>query len=288
LILSTTVFENIKQVRQWVRDEQMSGRIVGFVPTMGALHRGHITLVEEARRQCDRVVVSIFVNPTQFNNPHDLLKYPRTFEKDLGMLEAAGCDVLFHPEVNEMYPQQALRHWDFGALSNSLEGHFRPGHFDGVLTIVEKLFIAVPANKAFFGEKDFQQLALIKKMTEHLQLGIEIVGCPLIREDNGLALSSRNMRLGETEKKIALAISKTLFAMSDLRGSMMPTALIDYGLSMLANTEGLETEYLAIVDAETFEPLKDWSDSLSPIILVAAWVGGVRLLDNVILSSNPL
>lgn len=282
--MSLTVFESIKHVRQWVLEEQMSGRTVGFVPTMGALHRGHITLVEEARRQCDKVVVSIFVNPTQFNNPQDLLKYPRTYEKDIEMLETAGCDVLFHPDVQEMYPTHEKRHWDFGAMSKTLEGHFRPGHFDGVLTIVEKLFEAVPAEKAFFGEKDFQQLSLIRKMTNQLGLGIEIIGCPLIREESGLAMSSRNMRLSQEEKEIAAAISRTLFAMAELKGKMMPAALVKYGLSMLSATKGIETEYLEIVDSETFEPLRDWTDSSIPVILVAAWVGGVRLLDNVILN----
>ncbi len=260
--------------------EQLSGRTVGFVPTMGALHRGHITLVEQAQRHCERVVVSIFVNPTQFNNSDDLKHYPRTLEKDAEMLMSAKCDALFHPTVGEMYPANEKRHWDFGALSNSLEGHFRPGHFDGVLTIVEKLFEAVPADKAFFGEKDFQQLALIRRMTNELRLPIEIIGCPLIREENGLAMSSRNMRLSSQEREIASGISKTLIAMSALKGKMLPGELEKYGLSMLASFEGIEPEYLSIVDSETFGVVHDWNEGSEPVILVAAWVGGVRLLDN--------
>ncbi len=284
--LSITVFEHIKDVRNWVLSERASGRTVGFVPTMGALHHGHITLVQAARRQCDSVVASIFVNPTQFNNARDLQLYPRTIEKDMVMLEEAGCSALFHPEVSEMYPRNDVRHWDFGVLSNSLEGHFRPGHFDGVLTIVQKLFEAVPADYAFFGEKDFQQLALIRKMTSELNLPIQIVGCPLIREAGGLAMSSRNMRLSGEQKKTAEGISCTLFAMAQLRGSMSPARLEQYGLSMLSALGGIETEYLSIVDSKTFEPVTDWSQSTEPVILIAAWVGGVRLLDNVILNET--
>jgi pantoate--beta-alanine ligase len=250
---------------------------------MGALHHGHITLVEAAGRQCDSVVVSIFVNPTQFNNASDLQLYPRTFEKDMAMLQEAGCNALFHPEVSEMYPRHDVKHWDFGVLSNSLEGHFRPGHFDGVLTIVQKLFEAVPADYAFFGEKDFQQLALIRRMTAELKLPIQIVGCPLIREASGLAMSSRNMRLSDEQKQTAAGISRTLFAMAQQRGSMSPARLEQYGQSMLTALGGIDTEYLSIVDSKTLEPIADWDQSEEPVILVAAWVGGVRLLDNVIL-----
>lgn len=280
---SVAVFESISGVRQWVLEKQLEGQTVGFVPTMGALHAGHISLVEQAQQQCDLVVVSIFVNPTQFNNSKDLLLYPRTLEKDTAMLTDAGCDVLFHPSVAEMYPEHEKRHWDFGILSSSLEGHFRPGHFDGVLTIVQKLFHAVPANKAFFGEKDFQQLALIKRMTKELELSIEVIGCPLIREESGLAMSSRNMRLSDEERKTALVISKTLFSMAALQNKMLPQQLEKYGFSMLSTVSGIEPEYLAIVDSETFHPMKDWNAAVTPVILIAVWVGGVRLLDNLIL-----
>lgn len=256
--------------------------MVGFVPTMGALHDGHISLINKAKESCDVVVVSIFVNPTQFNNPEDLKKYPRTFERDKAMLGAARCDAIFFPSVEEMYPTMDKGHWDFGLLSSTLEGAFRPGHFDGVLTIVKKLFEAVQPDKAFFGEKDFQQLSLIRKMAEFENLKVEVIGSTLIRESDGLAMSSRNMRLDISDRQKATGISRALFAMRDDNRSLTPEELIELGMQILKE-ENIRLEYLSIVEADSFEPLTAWENAQHPIALLAAYVGDVRLIDNIFL-----
>jgi pantoate--beta-alanine ligase len=281
--VSLAVFEHISQIRSWVISQQEQGYSVGFVPTMGALHAGHRSLIELAGRHCDRVVASVFVNPTQFNNSDDLLKYPRTPEADHVLLESAGCHALFCPNVSEMYDDgEQTRHWDFGVMTHSLEGHFRPGHFDGVLTIVKKLFVAVSPNKAFFGEKDFQQLAIIKKMTAEEGIPIEIIAAPTIREASGLAMSSRNVRLGTSDRDAAIRISKTLLEARSIGRSQPPKALEKWSYDQLSSAPGLQLEYCALVRASNFASLENWSDEPS-VLLVAAYVGGVRLIDNVII-----
>jgi len=281
--LSLAVFEHIKQINSWVISQRNQGYSVGFVPTMGALHAGHQSLIEMAARQCDRVVASVFVNPTQFNNPDDLRKYPRTPEADRTMLEAAGCHALFCPEIGEMYPAgEQTTHWDFGALTHSLEGHFRPGHFDGVLTIVKKLFLAVSPDKAFFGEKDFQQLAIIKRMTQVENLPIEIVSAPTIREASGLAMSSRNVRLSETERGTATCISKIILGAQKTGRAIKPQDLERSAIEQLKAVPKLDLEYCALVKATDFSKLESWP-SENAVLLVAAYVGGVRLIDNVII-----
>ncbi len=274
------VIERITEARLWIstRREATAGR-VGFIPTMGALHPGHVSLIQKARQSCQTVVVSIFVNPTQFNNPEDLKKYPRTLEKDLNVLRQAGCDMLFLPSVEEMYPKLTKEHWDFGRLSNSLEGEFRPGHFDGVLTVVKKLFEIVEPDQAFFGEKDFQQLALIRKMTEFEGLPVEVIGSPLIRENDGLAMSSRNLRLSKDERNQSLAISHALKAIHDKQRKLSPEQTIHLAKSMLQQA-GIQVEYLAIVEAATFEPIMAWDQVKMPIALFAGYVGEIRLIDN--------
>ena len=247
---------------------------------MGALHAGHVSLVEIAKKRCNFVVASIFVNPTQFNNPDDLLKYPRILEKDIELLEQARCDAVFIPEEKEIYPDgRKVQSWDFGTISHVLEAHYRPGHFDGVLTVVKRLFEIVNPQLAFFGEKDFQQLSLIRKMTEQERLGIEIVSCPTVREIHGLAMSSRNLRLTSAERISSLNISKVLYEMKALRNRFLPHALSEYGKEKLSKAGGLKLEYLEIVDAESFEVIADWN-AASPIALVAAYAGDVRLIDN--------
>lgn len=281
--MSIAVFEHINQINRWVLAQRAQGFTVGFVPTMGALHAGHQSLIELALSQCDRVVASVFVNPTQFNNANDLLKYPRTLDADLQLLDAAGCHAVFCPEVSEMYgAKEQSRHWDYGALSNSLEGLFRPGHFDGVLTIVKKLLLAVVPSKAFFGEKDFQQLALIHRMSVDEGLAVEVVAAPTIRETNGLAMSSRNMRLSSGERETALAISQTLFFAASEGRNVLPRDLEQRANEMLASVGELKVEYCALVNAISFEPLHDWPSGKS-VLLVAAFVGDVRLIDNVII-----
>ncbi len=281
--MSLAVFEHINQVDSWVNSQQELGFSVGFVPTMGALHEGHASLIRLAVGQCDKVVASIFVNPTQFNNPDDLIKYPRTLEDDLAILEASGCHAVFCPAVEEMYTsERQTEHWDFGPLSASLEGHFRPGHFDGVLTIVKKLFLAAHPNKAFFGEKDFQQLTLIKRMVEAEKFDIEIIAAPTIREASGLAMSSRNRRLSEEELPAANQLSKSLLEAAGLGRSVSPAELEQRTHSQLASAGGLKLEYCALVNAETFETLKEWTSDKA-VLLVAAFVGETRLIDNVVI-----
>ena len=281
--MSLAVFEHINQVDSWVNSQQELGFTVGFVPTMGALHAGHASLVELAATHCDRVVASIFVNPTQFNNAQDLLKYPRTLEADLRMLEASGCHAVFCPAIDEMYtPHEQTAHWDFGPLSSSLEGFFRPGHFDGVLTIVKKLFQAVHPNKAFFGEKDFQQLTLIERMVVEEKFAIEIIAAPTIREASGLAMSSRNRRLSAEELPVAIQISEALMGATLLGRSIAPGDLQRRAHNQLVSVQGLELEYCALVHARTFEPLSEWPDEKA-VLLVAAFVGETRLIDNVVI-----
>jgi pantoate--beta-alanine ligase len=281
--VSLTVFEHISQIHSWVISQREQGCIVGFVPTMGALHKGHQSLIELAARNCDRVVASVFVNPTQFNNPDDLLKYPRTPEADLALLEKAGCHAVFCPDVTEMYSvDESIRHWDFGPLSNSLEGHFRPGHFDGVLTIVKKLFQAVVPDRAFFGEKDFQQLSIIRRMTAEEGLPIEIVSAPTVREDSGLAMSSRNVRLSASESVTAIQISRVLLEAQGIGRKLPPRDLEKGAREQLSSIVGLQLEYCSLVVASSFEEAEAWHPEPA-VLLVAAYVGGVRLIDNVII-----
>jgi pantoate--beta-alanine ligase len=280
--LEITVFQTIQQTQSWVLENRQRGACIAFVPTMGALHAGHISLIQLARKRADVVISSIFVNPTQFNNPNDLLKYPRTLEKDIEMLQNGGCNALFAPNVEEIYPKLQKGHWDFGSLSSRLEGHYRPGHFDGVCTVVKKLFEIVTPDIAFFGEKDFQQLAIIRQLVQHEKMDIEIVGCPTMREHDGLAMSSRNMRLNAAEREQALAISKVLFFLKENKNLHSPAKLEKIGRTMLQEAPGLRTEYLQIVDGDTFEDITDWNVQ-RPVALFAGYVGEVRLIDNILL-----
>ena len=279
--MSIAVFEHINAVNNWVAQQHEQGLRVGFVPTMGALHAGHQSLITLAKHHCDCVVASIFVNPTQFNNASDLAKYPRTLDLDLQKLEMAGCDAVFCPSVEEMYPNTDKGHWDFGLLSNSLEGHYRPGHFDGVLTIVKKLFLAVQPDLAFFGEKDFQQLALIQRMTTEEKLPIQIIAAPTIRESNGLAMSSRNMRLTPEQLETAVHISRILFQSADKARSENPIHLVNQAKQAFSNLPDIKLEYFELVKAATFEPVEQWPEEPC-VFLVACYVGEVRLIDNMI------
>jgi len=286
--LSIVVFEKITEVRTWSERIGASDLSVGFVPTMGALHEGHISLIDRAKGECDRVIVSIFVNPTQFNNSSDLANYPRTYDRDLKLLTDAGCDVLFFPSVAEIYPKPEKRHWDFGLLSNSLEGFFRPGHFDGMLTVVYKLLEIVRPQRAYFGEKDFQQLSLIRAMVQQEQIPVEIVGCPIIRESDGLAMSSRNMRLTPDERQQALAINRVLYYILTAIDQSDPSELSVRGFELLTKSAGLRPEYFTIVNARTFEPLATWPTNDDSVALVAAYVGEIRLIDNMVIKKKAL
>lgn len=260
--------------------EQQSAK-VGFVPTMGALHAGHVSLVEQARKDCEVVVVSVFVNPTQFNDPKDLECYPRTLEADAKLLEAAGADFVFAPSVDEIYPETDTRQFDFGLIDKVLEGAMRKGHFNGVAQVVSRLFDIVKPNRAYFGEKDFQQLAIIRSLVEQLSLDIEIVGCPIIRAESGLALSSRNTLL---EKKY-LEVAPIIYRYMNEAVRMKDSASVDQVRKFVVdsiNASGLlEVEYFEIVNADTFETVADFSCPCDRRGCIAVFAGQVRLIDNV-------
>jgi len=258
-------------------------KTVGFVPTMGALHEGHISLLRLAKNENDIVVVSIFVNPTQFNNPDDLKNYPRPIDSDKIKLEKAGADVLFLPSVNEMYPEQEAREpdYDFGELEKVMEGKHRPGHFRGVGQIVSKLFRIIHPDAAYFGEKDFQQLAIIRELVKQMKFPVRIVACPTIRESSGLAMSSRNERLTAKERQEASAISKALFFIRDEWKKYSPAEALQKAIQIIEHSGIMQVEYLEIADENTLQPLSEWDDSVPMRCFAAVLLGKVRLIDNV-------
>lgn len=258
-----------------------AGKSIGLVPTMGALHAGHASLVERAVKENDVVVVSVFVNPTQFNDKNDLKNYPRTLEADCALLEKVGAAIAFAPSVEEMYPQEDTRQFSFEPLDTVMEGACRPGHFNGVAQIVSKLFYAVEPDRAYFGEKDFQQLAIIRAMVNQLGLDLEIVGCPIVREEDGLAMSSRNTLLSEDERERALTISSTLFASVDFAKVNTLEATREFVEDMINDTPGLELEYYQIVDGNTLQEIEEWGDSDCVVGCIALFCGNVRLIDNI-------
>lgn len=275
------VFNFIVDIQRFVEDKRNEGLKIGFVPTMGALHEGHLSLINRAKKENDIVVCSVFVNPIQFNNPADLEKYPRTPELDIEKLQSAGCDAVFMPSVEEMYPEKVDDHYDFGDLERVMEGACRPGHFNGVAIVVHKLFEIVTPDRAYFGEKDFQQLAIIKKMVNILQMNIEIMPCPIVRENDGLAMSSRNVRLNAEERALAPKIHSVLKSASSKLNTMSPQEMKDYALSKYAEIKEFEVEYVEITDENNLRSLNDWRDSNHARIFVALQLGPVRLIDNV-------
>lgn len=254
----------------------------GFVPTMGALHQGHLSLVKQAVAENKVVVVSIFVNPTQFNDPKDMERYPRTLEADLALLEPTGCSIVFAPAVHEIYPEKDTRKFNFGDLEKVMEGKFRPGHFNGVAQVVSRLFELVKPAKAYFGLKDFQQLAIIKNMVKQLQLPVEIVPCAIVREPGGLAMSSRNELLTSEQRENAVAISQTLFKAKELRGQKNVRELAEWVISEVNNNPFLEVEYFEIVDDEQLQPIKSWDDNSIEVGCIAVYCGKIRLIDNIV------
>ena len=253
---------------------------IGFVPTMGALHQGHISLVEQCRRENAISAVSIFVNPTQFNDRNDLVNYPRTMDEDLDKLSSVGCDFVFAPSVEEMYPKEDTRVFDFGMLDKVMEGAHRPGHFNGVAQIVSKLFDAVQPDKAYFGEKDFQQLAIIRRLVAMMNSAVQIVGCPIVREADGLAMSSRNVRLTPEQRKHAPAIARTLFACKEMINTMPLNELKKWVVRQINDTPCLQTEYFDIVNRNTLKTAGKYKENtLQGCIAVRA--GAVRLIDNI-------
>ena len=254
---------------------------VGFVPTMGALHAGHRSLVERARRECATVVVSVFVNPTQFNDKNDLKNYPRTPEADMALLEAAGADYVLMPSVEEIYPEPDGRVFDFGLIDKVMEGATRPGHFNGVAQVVSRLFAIVEPAKAYFGEKDFQQIAVIKAMVKQLSLGVEIVECPIVRGDDGLALSSRNTLLDAEHRKAAPRIYAVISQCAARAAEMTPAELTDWVTHEVESDGLLKVIYFQAVDALTMQQVEAWSDSDRIQGCIAVQAGEIRLIDNI-------
>lgn len=257
---------------------------IGFVPTMGALHKGHVSLIDIAKAENDVVVCSIFVNPTQFNDPKDLEKYPRPLEEDERMLRDAKCDVLFIPSVAEMYPNNdySLLKEDFGNLDKVMEGKSRPGHFAGMITIVSKLFDAVKPHNAYFGSKDFQQLTIVKHFVKKHNLSISIKPCPIVREADGLAMSSRNRLLSTEERKHATLISQTLFKVKEMWGKKTVAELKDFAATEFNRDGFLKLDYFEIADADTLQPVNTTKENV--VACIACYDGKIRLIDNVILS----
>lgn len=275
------LIQTIKELRAELDGLRKAGKTIGLVPTMGALHAGHASLVKRAVAENDVVVVSDFVNPTQFNDQNDLLKYPRTLDADCALLEACGAAYVFAPSVEEIYPEPDTRRFSYAPLDTVMEGKYRPGHFNGVCQIVSKLFLIVEPTRAYFGEKDFQQLAIIHEMVRRYPFAIEIVGCPIVREADGLALSSRNTRLNAEQRQQALQISKTLFESKEYARTHTLEETRRYVENRIDNAEGLRLEYFEVVDGNTLQTVTQWEDSAYIVGCITVFCGEVRLIDNI-------
>lgn len=281
-----SVVSAVASLRERLREHQRQGRTIGFVPTMGALHAGHRQLMETARDECDVLVVSIFVNPLQFDRPDDLAHYPRTFETDRALCESAGVDIIFAPTVEELYPEEQKTFVDVPDLTGNLCGAFRPGHFRGVATVVLKLFGIVQPDRAYFGQKDAQQLAVIVRMVRDLNVPVTIVPIPTVREPDGLALSSRNKHLSTDERQIAPAIYRalSLAGAQIAAGERSPATLRENALLLLQQYPELRVEYLELVHPETLQPVVEITGRV--LIAIAAWIGSTRLIDNILVASG--
>lgn len=278
------IFTQIADLRRFIGQQKAAKKTIGFVPTMGALHKGHISLIESSKKVCDITVCSIFVNPTQFNDKKDLERYPRTPEKDGIFLEKNGCDVLFLPNVEEMYPNGTEKEaFDFGDLDKILEGRFRPGHFNGVAQIVKRFFEIVMPNKAFFGSKDYQQVMIVKALVKQMHSPIEIIACPIMREADGLAMSSRNTLLNEEERKVSSLIPKL---MQEAKEIILKQG-IDAGKTFIKDETSkqalMKLDYFEVCDADTLQIISSLNQSKTHIALIACFVGKIRLIDNLII-----
>lgn len=275
------LFKNIRELTQYLGSFPQQGKSIGFVPTMGALHQGHISLIRQAAESNELVVCSIFINPTQFNQASDLEKYPKTIGNDVLLLEEAGCHVLFYPEAAEMYPEGLYAPpRNFGKLTTIYEGAFRPGHFDGVAEVVKRLFNIVQPNRAYFGLKDYQQCMVVQALVKEEKFPVDLVFCPTMREADGLAMSSRNRRLSQDDREKALIISKTLFWMKNHYSRLSIPELLKKAETELSNK--LKVEYIDIVNAETLEQVT--TPEQKAVALFAGWCGDVRLIDNMLLN----
>ncbi len=278
MVITKLIVELKKHIDLFYKDN----KIIGFVPTMGALHEGHLSLIREAKKQSDIVLVSIFVNPTQFNNRYDFEKYPRLYNRDIEILENSGlCDFLFMPDEKEMYPQPDNRTFNLGYLEEIMEGKYRPGHFQGVVKIVSKLFDIIKPNKAFFGKKDFQQLTIIKKIVKDFKYPIEIIGCETVRESNNLAMSSRNLLLTKEEFEKASIIYQTLKKVADWIHQYEIDEIKTLVINEINSVNPFQVEYVELVDSETLKPIEDINLHSSIHCFIAVFCNQVRLIDNI-------
>lgn len=277
---------SVSELRETVSKFRNEGKTIGLVPTMGALHEGHLSLVNRCRKENDVVVVSVFVNPTQFNNKEDLRTYPRTEEADRALLESAGCDIAFMPTVEEIYPEPDTRVFALGRVAEVMEGAMRPGHFNGVAQIVSKLFMFVEPDRAYFGEKDFQQIAVIRSMVKSEGFKLEIVPCPIVREADGLAKSSRNVRLTPEMRKVAPNIAHILNESKEYAKSHTVGETEKYVVDAINSYDGMEIEYYQIVDGISLEHLTSWDETGYAVGCVTVYCGDVRLIDNITYFNN--
>lgn len=275
------IFRKIRPLKAFLHDKRLQDIPIGLVPTMGALHQGHLELAKASKKGNSITVCSIFVNPTQFNNSSDLAKYPRTEKQDIANLESVGCDVLFHPEREEMYQKPSTLKFDFGKLDKVLEGEFRPGHFSGVALVVSKLFNIVNPTRAYFGQKDFQQFKIISRLAEELDFNIELICFPTLRESDGLAMSSRNLRLSREERKSALVFYRALhFAKAEIKKGTDLKIIKDKVTEMCSQEPLVRLEYFELADTENLNLLESVKQTSQSILLVAGFVGEIRLIDN--------
>lgn len=276
------VFTTTREIQQYLSELHNNGKSTGFVATMGALHQGHLSLIEKAKNDNDVVICSIFVNPTQFNDPSDLEKYPRPIVHDTKLLEQAGCDILFNPEVNEMYADNEHWHLDIGEIEHLLEGKFRPGHYQGVTQVVYKLFNIIKPTTAYFGQKDYQQFMVISKMVQLLNISVKLVMCPILREEDGLAMSSRNIHLTAEDRKHSLILSKTLNWVKENFNSNNIAGLQNKAAEAINAEDGVSLEYFELADGDNLHLAT--KDTKNVVALVAARVGKTRLIDNVLIN----
>lgn len=275
------IIRTVRELQAAMQQHRGQGQSIGLVPTMGALHQGHLSLMNRAREDNEIVVASVFVNPTQFNNPDDLRTYPRTEEADCQAMESVGVDYAFIPTVEEIYPEPDTRVFDLGPVAEVMEGAMRPGHFNGVAQIVSKLFAWTLPTRAYFGEKDYQQIAVIRKMAELEGFDFDIVACPILRHEDGLAMSSRNVRLSPEQRGIAPMIRKVLLDSLELKETMTVSEVKQFVVEKIDSVNGLTTEYYEIVDSKTMQPIAAWTDAETAVGCVTVYCGEVRLIDNI-------
>ncbi len=272
------IYKSVNELQQFLTENKH--KTIGFVPTMGALHQGHLSLIQASQQKADVTICSIFVNPIQFNKQEDLDNYPRNVGADVLKLESVNCEVLFLPSVEEMYPNKKYKNFEFGSLAEVMEGEHRPGHFNGVANVIERFFEIIRPNYAFFGEKDFQQLAIVKALTKQLELKTEIVGCPILREDSGLAMSSRNERLTVNQKKDAAIIFE---ALSFIKKNYLNYKVAEHKnyFAKTISEKNIKLEYIEFADGNSLQPIQNYSDTKYCVVFIAVHVGKVRLIDNV-------